>query len=84
MVDSSDHMRDHKCDHEDERYSEQPKNDWHLLPPMIFTLNDSKTARFREYSRSYAEQTPTIRTRKSLTRAATRLFTPSIDPKPHP
>jgi hypothetical protein len=52
MVDSSDHMRDHKCDHDDERYSEQPKNDWHLLPPMISTLNGSKTARFREYSRS--------------------------------
>ena len=29
MVDSSDHMRDHKCDYDDERYSEQPKNDWH-------------------------------------------------------
>ena len=55
-MDSSDHMRDHKCDHDDERYSEQPKNDWHLLPPMIFTINDSKTARFREYSRSYAER----------------------------
>jgi hypothetical protein len=51
---------------------------------MIFT-NDLETAiGFRKIFREYAEQTAIIRTRKSLARAATRLFTPSVDPKALP
>jgi hypothetical protein len=82
MVDSSDHMRDHKCDHDDERYSEQPKNDWHWLPPMIFT-NDLEAARFPQNIPG-VRGTAAIRTGKSLARAATRLFTPSVDPRALP
>ena len=52
MVNSSDHMRDHKCDYDDKRYSEQPKNDWHAICPgrPVFLFFEGGAMNFIEKS----------------------------------